>query len=261
MDLQNLNDVAVLGDVAGVARLLAEGADPGMRGAGGRTPLMDAARGGSPEALRLLLPVSDPQALDADGCCCLHWAARSPSPACLAELAGLGVLAPFLDLEDAHGNTPLSIACSWGGVSTGAQLAKVLLDAGACAGRRSADGLVPLMMACLSGGARLVALLLDYGADPQAEDGQGLGCMGYAALSGQKECVALISAAGAALDDAGEQERAVRAKLAKLSSGSKRSRESAALGRQALAFARELSELGKSAAAAQGGPLARKSRI
>ena len=260
MDLENLNDVAALGDAARVAKLLEEGADPGMRGADGRTPLMNAARGGSVEALRLLLPVSDPAALDAHGCCCLHWAARSPSPACLAELAGLAVLAPLLDLEDAHGNTPLSIACSWGSMSTGVELAKALLDAGAKADSRTADGQVPLMMACQSVGPALVALLLAWGADPHAQDEQGLSCMGYAALSGQKECVALLAAAGAALDGAGAQERLVKARLAKLSSGSKRVREAAALGKKALAFAKELSELGKSAGEGLAKPAA-KSRI
>jgi len=75
-----LSNAIARGRVSVAGLLLAAGADATLRKASGETPLMQAASRGLPRLVKMLLPLSDPQAKDHEGDTALSMAIRSHRP-------------------------------------------------------------------------------------------------------------------------------------------------------------------------------------
>ena len=84
---KELCSAASEGDARGVRIALAAGADPRLWDEDCRTALMFAAYGGNPECVRLLLPLSDPDACDSSGYTALKIAVQYGRGDCVPDLA------------------------------------------------------------------------------------------------------------------------------------------------------------------------------
>lgn len=193
---------ALLADLRLLRALIGAGVDLNLRHAG-LTPLLAATRDswhGRPEAVMTLLANgADPRLTDADGRTPLHGAALSTDPAVAALLLDAG--AP-VDPVDRDGWSPLGVACANGNW----RLAKFLLERGArpepeggqpallaaaggdddAAGARlllklkarvDARGRLnrsALHVACLAGNVEIAQVLIEAGADINARDEQGV---------------------------------------------------------------------------------------
>jgi uncharacterized protein len=230
----------LLPDTRLLRTLILRGAD--LKAArGGLTPLLAATRDsyhGRPDAVAMLLANgADPRLGDAEGRTALHYAARSADPEVAAQLLDAGAL---LDALDRRGASPLFEACSAGCW----RLARFLLERGArsepeggqpallaAAGgeddpagvelllrhkarveARGRLGRSALLEACLAGNAAIVAVLLKAGADAGGADQQGVTPLMEAARAGS---VAVLEAlrkkapAVTALDAAGRSALAI----------------------------------------------------
>lgn len=138
-----LFDAAHRGDLELVRRLLQEGARVDTRDTGGGNVVTYAAAGGNVEVVRLLLQRgADPDVQDKFvGTRCFF---PAHGPDCHATGTG-----------STMGRTPLMIAAALGN----AEIVRMLLDAGANASRRDADGQTALQLARQNHHAQVVALL------------------------------------------------------------------------------------------------------
>ena len=129
-------------------------------------------------------------AADADGTSALHWAVHRND----AEIAGLLIRAGAnVRTENRYGVQPLMLAAGNGS----AAIARLLLDAGADAGA-SLNGETALMVASRSGNVDLVALLADRGANVNAvESWRGQTALMWAASEGHVDVVRLLIKHGA----------------------------------------------------------------
>lgn len=212
---------ALLADLRLLRALIGAGVDLNLRHAG-LTPLLAATRDswhGRPEAVMTLLANgADPRLTDAEGRTPLHGAALSTDPAVAALLFDAG--AP-LDPVDRDGWSPLGVACANGNW----RLAKFLLERGAkpepeggqpallaasggdddAAGARlllklkarvDARGRLnrsALHVACLAGNAEIAQVLMDAGADINARDEQGVSPLLEVARAGSVGVLRLLA--------------------------------------------------------------------
>ncbi|WP_167040747.1 ankyrin repeat domain-containing protein [Burkholderia sp. Ax-1724] len=86
---------------------------PTLRDDWGRTPLILAAQTGSVECVRLLLPTSEPNAMDSDGRTALMWAAKEANAGAVECLKAL-LPASDAGKKDRRGKTALHLAASGG---------------------------------------------------------------------------------------------------------------------------------------------------
>ncbi len=95
-----------------------------------------------------------------------------------------------VDGRDSDGDTALMQCLN-------ADVARVLLRAGASPNTSNPDGWTPLLFASVRGDARLVAVLLKAGADPKAASKDGKTALALARQTGSKPVAALLENAGA----------------------------------------------------------------
>jgi uncharacterized protein len=140
-----LRVAAVDGDVDGVRKALAAGADVNRKAPDGQTPLLDAAQRGHTEVVRELLAAgADPRIVDSGNM--LSSPAHKAAYMGNSEVARLLVADPRLELNAQgpyNGYTPLHDAVWHGHLET----ARVYLDAGARLDLPGLDGRTPVRMA------------------------------------------------------------------------------------------------------------------
>lgn len=147
---------AAQNDLAGVEKLLKDGADANARDALGNRPLLHAARLGATEMVRLLLEAgADP------------------------NFKGMGY-------------TPLGLAALNGHPG----VADWLLQFGAFTTTRSDNGLTPLMNAALTNSVAVMRIILRYDADVDFENPAGRRALSYAAEGGAEQAIELLLARG-----------------------------------------------------------------
>lgn len=158
-----LDRAARAGDVATVARLLTEGANPNEINSFGGTALT--------------------------GACGLG--ANSPSHTKVVQL--LLTHGADVNLSVINGTTALNEASFWGNYET----VRVLLDAGADANVAKDNGYTPLLGAASRGHADIVRALIAAGADKGARTSTGLTALHLASTGGFTDVVELLKTAGA----------------------------------------------------------------
>lgn len=163
-------------------------------GIGPDAPVADAAMRGDVEAVReLLAGGADVNAAQGDGMTALHWAAERADAEMARMLLHAG--AAVGPATRIGGYAPVHLAARSGS----AEVATILLDAGAdpSATARS-TGAVPLHLAAAAGNPDLVTLLLDRGADPDAREGRwGQTPLIFAASLNRADAVRTLLGAGA----------------------------------------------------------------
>ena len=188
-----------------VRLLIEKGADVRARDKGGTTALALAAQAGDADSIRLLLAHgADPRKASESGLTPLMLALTNCSLRGAADLIahGAGVNAAnssggtvkFGAIELVH-LTPLHYAAPY----CGADLVKMLLDAGAEPNVADIRGMTPLMLAVASEhqDAAVVALLLKAGADPNARSKTGETPLDWARKYGDPRVIAVLQQAGA----------------------------------------------------------------
>ena len=157
--------------------------------------VFEAAALGDVERLRAVLD-DDPAlatSYSGDGFTALHFAAFFGSPAATALLLERG--APV----DALGRGWMTGSALHSAVSRReAEVARLLLEAGAGADLRQSGGWTPLHAAAANGDLASVELLLDAGADPTATNDEGRSVTDLAEESGDEATIARIRSAGQA---------------------------------------------------------------
>ncbi|MCA1818004.1 MAG: ankyrin repeat domain-containing protein [Acidobacteria bacterium] len=142
------------GDAASVQNLIAQGADVNARDAEGYTPLAYAARSGDTDTIKRLLDAkADPNARD-----CNSWG-----------------WTPVINAMHKYQDDAARLLVERG--------ADVNARAGGCNGRKSEDGLTPLMYAAKFDESEMVKFLLEHGADPRAEY-DGFNALSFAVAGG-----------------------------------------------------------------------------
>ena len=160
--------------------------------AASRAPLADAAEKLDRPAIAALLKQRvDVNVPQADGMTALHWAAYQDD----ADLATLLIRAgAHVKAVSRYGLTPLSLACTNGN----AAIVKMLLTAGADPNAALPGGETPLMTAARTGTLDVVQALLSHGARVDAKDDRrGQTALMWAAAEGHAPVVQALIAAGA----------------------------------------------------------------
>jgi ankyrin repeat protein len=146
-DSSALITAAGTGDLDQVRDLLDAGADVNVKGAGGRTPLMEACYAGHTQVVRVLLDNGANVSLKkSDGATALAFAEGGKHQEIIQMLEQVG------QLLTASGKGDLKEV-------------KTLIDKGTCVNARGVDGRTALMEAAYGGHTEVVRLLLEKGAD------------------------------------------------------------------------------------------------
>jgi ankyrin repeat protein len=194
---ERLLAATAVGDLDGIRRALADGADPDARDAGGTPAVMVATIARQPDALRLLLDAeADVDAQDAS----------LDNPFLYAGREGQ---LDILRLANEAGADP-SITNRYGGVAVipaaeqgHVEIVRYLLtETDVDVDHVNRLGWTALLEAILlsDGGPRhqeIVALLIEHGADVDVADGEGVRPLAHARARRQGEIVALLESAGA----------------------------------------------------------------
>ena len=156
-------------------------------------PLIDAVKRGDVKAVRALIPKADVTAAEPDGTTALHWAAHANR----ADLAALLIKAGAkVKTPNRYGATPFSLACLKGN----AEVIELLLSHGEDANATLGNEHV-LMMAARSGSVAAAKALLARGSNPNyAEPAQHQTPLMWAAARGNVEVVKTLLEAGAKVD-------------------------------------------------------------
>lgn len=166
LSAEPLFDAIQKNDSAAVKRLLARGADPNARDAGGTPALMTAVLFADAACVQALLDRgADPNAADRAGATALMWAIPDLAKVKLLLDRGAGVNARAPGLK----RPPLLIAASYPG---SAEVLRLLLSKGADIHAKDGSGMHALGKATLTGDASVVRFLVEHGCDPN-EPGYG----------------------------------------------------------------------------------------
>jgi ankyrin repeat protein len=164
-----------------------------MMGAATDTRIADAAMQGDEETIRTLLKQGvDVNAAQGDGMTALHWAAMHDD----AEMAQILLYAGAnVKAESRIGSvTPLSLATQSGSPA----IVEMLLKAGANPKTKMMDSMTPLMVAATAGNPDVVNLLLKAGADVNAHEGMhGQTALMFAAAYNRAAAIKVLLANGA----------------------------------------------------------------
>lgn len=156
-----LHSAAEKGNVAKIQKLLTEGKDINERDQKGRTPLMYACMSQQPQAALLLIEKSaDAKALDDK-----RW-------------------------------TPLHIVARYLNEPGAVQVAQSLLDHGADVNARTADGVMPLMLAAATNDDDITRLLISRGAQLNAVTGRGSNALDIAYSKNAKDVAKILQDKG-----------------------------------------------------------------
>src|SRR5205809_3039543 len=174
--------------------------------AGGRPPLVDAAKNGDRDALRTLLQKgATVNASEADGTTALHWASYRDD----VESAGLLIRAG----ADVNAANDLGVTPLWTASQNGSEaMVRRLLDAGANPNAALLLGETPVMVASRSGSPVIVEQLIAKGANVNARAGRGQTALMWAVAQKHPDVVKVLVAHGAdvhARSDAWSQVMAV----------------------------------------------------
>ncbi len=194
---RGLHAAAARGDVAEIGRLVAAGADPGVRDAHGRTPLHVAAHRSQLAAMRALVTAgADPNALEAD---------RYD----IVTIAAVADDAPALRLALELGASPKNVTSRYDGTALIAaahlghhEVVGILIRAGAPLDHVNNLGWTALIESIVlgDGGPRHVATLralVAAGANVNLADRAGVTPLALARGRGYREMEAILTAAGA----------------------------------------------------------------
>ncbi len=154
-------------------------------------PLIEAAKGGDWEAVRVLLEQgADVTSTAPDGATALHWASYWDDVETAALLIRAGA-----DVSAANdlGATPLWIASLNGSAS----MTRTLLEAGANPNAALLSGESPVMTAARTGNPQVVERLLASGADPNASATRGQTALMWAAAQRHSDVVGVLLEHGA----------------------------------------------------------------
>ena len=193
-----LREGAIHGDVEEVRRLIAEGADVNAANTDGETALMSAARNGHIETAKLLISKdANINAADKIGVTVLMLAVsgwtnpeqKSQSPAADMRDIAVAVVPGFVKNEISREKNAKNAE------NRHAELAKLLIDAGANINAASRDGWTALMYAAACGNASAVKMLIDKGADVKVKNCKGKTALDIARERGLKEAIRLLEAA------------------------------------------------------------------
>ncbi len=196
---------ATAGGAGTVALMLQAGANPNLRdrlsgipivwtGGGGGTALIEAARVGDLETVRLLVSHgADVNARDGHGGTALSEAAFYGRTKIVRFLLSKGARITATDAPSKK--SPLALAAMRGNIA----IADMLIAAGANVNETDESGVTPLMWAADSDhvNPRLISRLLKAGADPNLKDKQGETALIKARKRGQTAAVELLKGAGA----------------------------------------------------------------
>ena len=167
---------AKTGDLQGLQKALAAGADVNARNEYGQTPLHRAASNKNPAVAALLIDRgADINARDKEGETALHRAASNKNPAVAALLIDRGA---NIEAQDSD-ITPLHMAA----FSENPDVVALLIDRGADINARDKRGNTPLHLAASNyKNLAVVALLIERGADINARDNRGWTPLHWAAF-------------------------------------------------------------------------------
>ena len=175
-------------DAESVRRHIALGANVNTQDELGRTPLGGAAERGQTEIMGILLANgADPNIRGAFkfGGTALHGAAEKGQTEAAETLLAAGA---DPNIRDLWGKTALHKAAEMGRT----EIAALLLESGADPNIRDGGGETALHEAAEGGRTEIAALLLESGADPDIQDGGGETALHEAAESGRTEIAALL---------------------------------------------------------------------
>ena len=157
----------------------------------GRPPLIDAARIGDIEALRMLLEKkADVNATEGDGSTALHWASYRDDLESARLLLDAGAK---VNVANDLGATPLWAACQNGSQA----MVRLLLGAGANPNAALLLGETPLMVAARAGKTAVVELLIAKDANINAHAARGQTALMWAVSEKHPEVVKVLLAHGA----------------------------------------------------------------
>jgi uncharacterized protein len=192
-----LHDAAARGDLAAIARLLADGVDVDARDADGRTPVMVATAARQTAAVRALVEAEADVDIRDD---------RLDNPLLYAGAEGLIDILRFVNeagadpaITNRYGGTALIPACERGHVDV---VRYLLEESDVDVDHVNNLGWTGLLEAIIlaDGDAahqEIVLLLLENGADPELADRGGVTPLAHARAKGQVEIAGLLEAAGA----------------------------------------------------------------
>ncbi|MDZ4063421.1 MAG: ankyrin repeat domain-containing protein, partial [Coriobacteriia bacterium] len=151
-----------------------------------------AASGGADVVEALIARGVDVDSRDGDGDAVLYVAAGNRNLEAVKSLIAHGA--------DVNSTGRIATALLAAALVGDAEIASLLLEAGANTEARMPNGDTPCMVAAGHGHAQLLRLLIEYGADVNARDNDGDGALMYATSKGQTEAAAVLIGHGAGAD-------------------------------------------------------------
>jgi serine/threonine-protein phosphatase 6 regulatory ankyrin repeat subunit A len=192
-----IHEAASHGATDAVRLMLSMGAPVSATKRDGQTTLHLAAAGGHKAVLGLLLSRSEGEELldrgDSNGDCPLHWAAFKGQHECVRKLLESGASA---NSKNADGGTALHSAANCGDTKSG----EVLLEHGADVNVSMVDGNTPLHNAAYEGHCTFVQLMLSASGAPNATNTELRTALHEAACNGHWQVAELLLVSAAVID-------------------------------------------------------------